>query len=58
VTALIDAGLVVGNLKEYPFLVWPASFLEQRDDGRWYLPSDQPGEIPLLFSITATKPDA
>lgn len=58
VTALIDAGLVVRNLREYPFLVWGASFLEQRDDGRWYLPASQPGEIPLMFSITATKPGA
>lgn len=58
VTALIDAGLEIRNLREYPFLLWDASFLEQRDDGRWYLPASQPGEIPLMFSITATKPVA
>ena len=56
VTALIDAGLEIRSLREYPYLEWKLDFLEERDDGRWYLPGDLDGRMPLFFSILATKP--
>jgi len=55
VNALIGHGLTIRSLREYPFLEWPASFLEERGDGRWHMPADAPGEIPLMFSILAAK---
>jgi SAM-dependent methyltransferase len=58
VTALIDAGLRIESLREYPFLDWKTDFLVEGADGRWRLPADSPGELPLSFSIRATKPAA
>ena len=55
VNALVGQGLTICSLREYPFLEWPASFLEERGDGRWHMPADAPGEIPLMFSILAAK---
>lgn len=56
VTALIDAGLVIRSLREYPFIGWPLDFLEQAPDDTWRLPAGTPGELPLSFSLLATKP--
>jgi SAM-dependent methyltransferase len=56
VTALIDAGLEIRSLREYPFVDWPVGFLTESEDGTWRLPADARGEIPLFFSILATKP--
>jgi SAM-dependent methyltransferase len=56
ITALIDAGLRIDVLTEYPFLDWKADFLVEADDGTWRLPSDVTGELPLMFSILASKP--
>jgi SAM-dependent methyltransferase len=56
VTALVEAGLEIRSLREYPFIDWPIDFLEERDDGRWYLPGDLDGRLPLFFSILAQKP--
>ena len=56
VTALIDAGLRIERLDEQPFLEWPVDFLEHDDaTDRWVLPKG-PGEMPLMFSILASKP--
>jgi SAM-dependent methyltransferase len=55
VNALIDQGLVIRSLREYPFLEWSASFLVEGEDGRWRMPPDARGEIPLMFSLLATK---
>ena len=57
VTALIDAGLRIESLVEHPFLEWKADFLVD-DDGRrrWRLPPDAGGELPLMFSLLASKP--
>ena len=57
VTALIDAGLRIDKLEEHPFLSWPADFLVEREpgSGRYVLP-EGPGELPLMFSLLATKP--
>lgn len=56
VTALIDAGLRIESLREYPFLDWQLDFLVEADDGTWRLPPDFEGELPLSFSILATRP--
>jgi hypothetical protein len=56
VTALIDAGLVIERLVEYPFLEWSADFLVEDTPGRYILPADTAGELPLMFSLMARKP--
>lgn len=58
VSALIDAGLRIESLREYPFVDWKLDFLVEGPDGRFRLPHDTPGELPLFFSIRATKPAA
>jgi SAM-dependent methyltransferase len=56
VTALVDAGLRIDSLREYPFVDWPVEFLVEAPDGTYRLPAGTPGELPLFFSILATKP--
>ena len=55
-TALIDAGLEIRSLREFPFVDWKLDFLAEADDGTWRLPPTVKGELPLSFSILATKP--
>nr|MDQ3879157.1 hypothetical protein [Actinomycetota bacterium] len=55
-TAIIDAGLTIQSVREYPFIDWPWPFLEQWDDGTYRLPKSMgAAELPLFFSIKATK---
>lgn len=56
VTALIEAGLRIESLREYPFALWKLDFLVEAPDGTWRLPAEVPGELPLFFSILARKP--
>jgi len=58
VTALIDAGLRIEALVEHPFLAWKADFLVEDPPGSddWRLPPGSKGELPLMFSLKATKP--
>jgi ubiquinone/menaquinone biosynthesis C-methylase UbiE len=56
VTSLIDAGLVIRSLREYPFCEWQLDFAEEGPDGKWRLPGDLDGRLPLSFSILAEKP--
>jgi SAM-dependent methyltransferase len=56
VTALVDAGLTIKSLREYPFLDWKLDFLVEGPDGRWRLPPEMKGELPLMFSLLASKP--
>ena len=56
VTALIDAGLRIEFLHELDFCEWKLDFLVEGEDGRWRLPADTKGQLPLFFSIRATKP--
>lgn len=58
VTSLASAGLHIDFLHEWPWLEWQLPFLVLRDDGTWELPPDQEGEIPLYFSLKATKSSA
>lgn len=55
VGALIDAGLRIQFLHEFPFSVYHQfPFLEQGSDGLWRAPEGMT-PMPLLFSIRATK---
>ena len=56
VTALIEAGLRIESLREYPFCEWKLDFLVESADGRWRLPPSVEGELPVFFSILASKP--
>ena len=56
VTALIDAGLRIESLREYPFVDWKLAFLVEDEDKAWRLPPSVKGELPLFFSILASKP--
>jgi hypothetical protein len=57
VTALAEAGLRIDALREFPFVFYQAlPFLEPAGDGTWRLPTSWPGELPLSFSVKATKP--
>jgi hypothetical protein len=59
VTALIDAGLRLDFLHEFDFVNWPVPWLvKSDDDGRYRLPPGTKGELPLFFSLKATKPPA
>lgn len=58
VSSLTSAGLHIEFLHEWPWLEWPAPFLVTRGDGTWGLPPDQEGEVPLSFSLRATKTGA
>jgi hypothetical protein len=56
ITALAGARLRIDFLHEFPFLFFRSlPFLEYRD-GAWWLPAGWPGELPLSFSLRATKP--
>ena len=59
VTALIDAGLRIESLEELPYLEWAADFLVESapGSGRFVLPPGS-GQLPLAFSLRATKPAA
>lgn len=56
VTALAQAGLRIDLLHELPFVEWPMGFLEQWEDGTWRLPKDSGAEMPMFFSLRASKP--
>jgi SAM-dependent methyltransferase len=57
VTALIDAGLRIERLEEMPFLEWATDFLVEREPGSdQYVLPDGPGELPLMFTLLASKP--
>jgi SAM-dependent methyltransferase len=55
VSALIDAGLRIESLREYPFVDWPIDFLVETPDGSFRMPPSVDGELPLFFSILASK---
>jgi SAM-dependent methyltransferase len=57
ITALINAGLRIESLEELPYLYWAADFLVESEpgSGRFVLPPGV-GELPLAFSLRATKP--
>jgi SAM-dependent methyltransferase len=56
VSALIAAGLRIDFLHEFDFCEWMLPWLVQSPDGRWRLPPDAGGELPLFFTLKASKP--
>ncbi len=55
INSLIEAGLRIEFLNEYPFTVWKQfSFVEREPDGFFRL-RNQKAEIPLLFTLKAVK---
>ena len=55
--ALIDAGLAIEFLHEFPYAARAKfPFMQQGEDGWWRLPPEQHGTIPFLFSLQARKP--
>jgi SAM-dependent methyltransferase len=57
VTALADAGLRLEFLHEFDFVRWPIDFLVEGADGRFRMPAGSKGQLPLFFSLKATKPE-
>jgi SAM-dependent methyltransferase len=56
VTSLIEAGLQIEFLHEFPYAVYPMyPFLEEDGEGHWYLPG-KAQTLPLTFSLRAHKP--
>jgi len=54
INALVDAGLRITSVREYPFCTFRwHRFLERSDDGFWRWPGGLP--VSLMFSIRATK---
>lgn len=57
INALINAGLMIEFLHEFPFAARAKfPFMEKGSDGWWYLPK-QYVQIPFLFSLQARKPE-
>jgi len=56
VTALAQTGLRIDFLHEFPFSIWNLDFTVEGPDGRFRLPGDMDGRLPLSFSLKATKP--
>ncbi len=55
VNSLINAGLRLEFIHEYPFVSWKMfPFLEEKEDGWWYLP-ERLQKIPLMFTLKARK---
>ena len=55
VNSLIEAGLQIDFIHEFPFVAWKMlPFLEEKQDGWWYLPETYL-QVPLTFSLKATK---
>jgi SAM-dependent methyltransferase len=57
VSAVIDAGLRLDFLHEYDFVEWPVPWLVRSADGRYRLPPGSAGQLPLFFSLKATRPE-
>jgi SAM-dependent methyltransferase len=56
VSSLAEAGLVIVSLREYPYLYWQwLPWMVKDAAGAYRMPDGVP-EIPLMFSLVATKP--
>ena len=54
VNALIQAGLSIEKLQEYPFSAYDGGGMTERKDGTW-IKKDWDEKIPLMFSLKARK---
>jgi len=56
VTSLIESGLQVEFLREWPFCAWQAlPRMTRSDDGFYRLPQGEPN-VPFMYSVRARKP--
>jgi SAM-dependent methyltransferase len=56
IAALLDAGLELGNFREYPYCSYRlCEDLDTYDEGVWWV-GDADGLIPYMYSLTARKP--
>ncbi len=54
--SLVDAGLRIEFVHEFPFTFWKAfPFLRRGKDG-WWRPTRGRGQVPLMMSVRASKP--
>jgi SAM-dependent methyltransferase len=57
VSAIAGAGLNIGFINEFPFSESQhVGFLRRENERKWVLPPGVEGELPLMFSVGATKP--
>jgi SAM-dependent methyltransferase len=56
ITSLANEGLRIEFLHEFDFVRWPVEFLAESEDGRYRLPPGSKGQLPLFFSLKASKP--
>ncbi len=57
ITALMDAGLTLERFEEYQHLDWQfLSSMTQTEEGTWVLPEEVRDNVPMQFSILASKP--
>ncbi|MHA2395669.1 MAG: class I SAM-dependent methyltransferase, partial [Candidatus Thorarchaeota archaeon] len=55
INVLIEAGLTVEFLHEFPVTTYKAiPFMIEKEPGRWVLPENE-DKVPLMFSIKATR---
>lgn len=57
-TALIDAGLRIEFLHEFPYVNWKLMPLMEHIDEHWCRLTRHDGSVPLLYSIKARRPRA
>jgi SAM-dependent methyltransferase len=58
VSSLVDSGLQIGFLHEFPFAAWQRlPSLQQGSDGYWRLSHEDRLKLPFLFSVKARKPN-
>ena len=56
--SLLQVGLTLESFEEHPFLEWQHfPWMEENENGSWILPADV-AQIPLSFSLRATKPQS
>jgi hypothetical protein len=51
----VASGLRLELLHEFTFCEWPVSFLLPTGGGRYRLPPELDGKLPLFFSLKASK---
>jgi len=56
VTALARSGLHIDFIREFPFCDWELSFTRQVAENEWYARAEVAVDIPLFFSLRASKP--
>jgi SAM-dependent methyltransferase len=57
IQALLDAGLTLERVREFPYSYWRRyPFLTRGDDGYWHLPAARADALPLMWSLLARKP--